>query len=834
MIKELESYNINGINIEKDLVLLNKDQNITGRKVFQDIILEENSVIVETVNNLNISFLTETVLRIGNQALKSKVFDGNVKFNKLTVKGSINDVPISEFVTLSGNETLLQSRELINVTFKDLDAHNLKVVGKVNGINIENMMRDTMTYGGHEEVTGKKTIKGTIHVSNGDDLKVDNINGVNIDELWEDSVLLDVPQTITGTKTFKSSVFIDNLIFKTIDGISKDHMRDWMLKNTPQVVESDVVFTRGLSIKNLTVLGQINGEDINELDASIVKTNEPSVIEGSVSFENLFISNGDVLLSGLIQGIDLSEEVITRFGDKVITGVKTFTKDLIIEKDATVNGFVDGVLIEELCQKALLINEQNITHLTIKGDVTFLRGGMIGGRVAGVDLEELHKIAVTLADDGLKFSRGKTFENLTIEGPVKLVGTLGGVDLQLLNSTYMSLTRNQEIPARMSFDEVHFKETLSVKRLNTEDQKINDIDISSLKRVLRTDTTQTVTAEHHFENMVVRGDVLVTGRVNGLEIPSGLMRHNHTNKIESSKMFEKPVHVEGDLVMDEGKKIQSVDVSKWFQTAVLKDGDVFKIDGFKTFSNLNLVNARVGGLLNDLEISENSLLMTYGAQTVTGKKTVKGNVDIGGSLTLNGLVNGIDLLALSTRTLQRGRENTITGIKQFSEPLTVDSLEAPTVAGVDIKELKRKIDHNIDFEPLKNRLQEIGDVVTKMNDAISKQAIVFQYYEPFQEFNIPMAYNLLYVYGDDCGELLLLSDNSSSTAHCSSIHLLEFSHEQGMFMAHPQELVASSTVIVKSIFVWGSTYLFVANQNSNSLCSNGADLGKFPSNVVQT
>ncbi|GFQ81846.1 tspear [Trichonephila clavata] len=824
-IEELESYNINGINVEKDLVLLNRAQNITGRKVFQEIILEENSIIVETVNNLNISFLTETVLRIGNQALKSKVFDGNVKFNKLTVKGSINDVPISEFVTLSGNETLLQSRELINVTFNDIDAHNIQVVGTVNGINIDNMMRDTMTYGGKEEVTGKKTIKGTIHVNNGDDLMVDTINGVNIDELWEDSVLLDVPQTIAGTKIFKLSVFIDNLIFKTIDGISEDHMKDWMLKNTPQIVENDVVFTRGLSIRNLTVLGQINGENINELDEFIVKTNEPSVIEGPISFASHLISNGDVMLSGLIQGIDLSEEVITRFGDKVITGVKTFTQDLVIEKDATVNGFVDGVLIEELCQKALLINEQNITHLTIKGDVTFLNGGMIGGKVAGVDLKELHKIAVTLADDELKFSGGKTFENLTIEGPVKLVGKLGGVDLQLLKSTYMSLTRNQEIPARMTFDEVHFKETLSAKKLNTEDQKLNDIDISSLKRVLRTDTTQTVTAEHHFENMVVRGDVMVTGKVNGLEIPGGLMRHNRTNFIQSSKMFEKPVHVKGNLEMAEGKKIQSVDVSKWFQTSVLKDRGTVVIDGFKVFNDLSLVNASVGGLLNDLEISEKSLLMTYGKQTVTGKKTIKGNVEISGSLAVNGFVNGIDLLALSTRTLQRGRTNTITGIKQFREPLTVDSLEAPTVAGVDIKQLKRKIDHKIDFGQLKSRLEEIGDVVTKMNDAISKQAIVFQYYELFQQFNIPTAYNLLYVYGDDCGELLLLSDNSSSTLHCSSIHLLEFSHERAMFLAHPQELVAASAVTVKSIFVWGSTYLFVANQNFNPLCSNVADLG---------
>ncbi|GFS48446.1 tspear [Nephila pilipes] len=824
-IDELESYDINGINIENDLVLVNKPQNLTGRKVFQEIILEENNIIVEKVNNVNITFLTESILRIGNQALKSKVLNGNAKINKLTVKGSINDVPISEFVTLSGNEELLHSRKLINVTFNEIDANNLQVVGTVNDINVEDMMRDTMTYGGHEEIKGKKIIKGTIHVGDADELTVDNINGVNINELWDDAVFLDVSQTISGNKTFKSSIFFDNLKFKTIDGISEDHMRKWMLKNKAQNVTGDVVFIKGLSIKNLTVKGRINNIDIKELDDSIVKTNEPSIIEGPIVFENKLTSNGDVIVSGLIQGIDLSEEAITRFGDKVITGEKTFNNDLIVEGDVTVNGLIDGVLIQELCQKALFINEKhNITHLTIKGDVTFLHGGTIGGKVSGVDLVKLHEMAVT-ADNEIKFTGQKTFENLTIEGPVTLEGKLGGVDLQFLNRTYMSLTRNQEITSRMEFDELNFKETLSVKRLSTANRMINDIDTSNLNRVLRTDTTQTVTAEHHFENMVFRGDVFVTGKVNGLEIPGGLMRHNHTNYVHGMKMFEKPVHIEGDLVMGDGNKIQSVDVSKWFETAVLKNGGPIKIDGFKTFNNLSMVNARVGGLLDGLEMSENSLLMTYGDQIITGQKSIKGDVEIMGSLTVNGLVNGIDLDVLSTKTLQRGRTNKITGIKQFKEPLTIHSLEAPTVAGVDIEELERKINNKVDFGKLRNRLQEIGEVVSNMNDALSKQAIVFQYYELFQEFNMPTAYNWLYVYGEDCGELLLLSENSSSLAHCSSIHLFESSSDQQVFMAHPQEIIASFAVDVKSINVWSSTYLFVANQNSNSLCSGGTNIG---------
>lgn len=147
-IDELESHDINGLDIEKDLVLKNKPQTLTGKKTFNHIILEDNVIVLGTVNNLNMSFLQETILRIGNQALKSKVFNSNVKMNKLTITGSINNVPITELVTLSGDEALLNTRELINVTFNEIEANNLEVAGTVNGINVDEMMEDTMTYDG--------------------------------------------------------------------------------------------------------------------------------------------------------------------------------------------------------------------------------------------------------------------------------------------------------------------------------------------------------------------------------------------------------------------------------------------------------------------------------------------------------------------------------------------------------------------------------------------------------------------------------------------------------------------------------------------------------------
>ncbi|CAL1261759.1 unnamed protein product [Larinioides sclopetarius] len=823
-IEELFSHNVNGIDIERDFVLINKPQLITGRKVFEEVVLEENSIIVETFNNVNMTFLSETILRIGNQVLKSKAFKGNVKIDKLTVRGSINNVPVSEFATLHGNQELLHSRELINVAFREIDANDVQIAGRVNGIYIDEMMRDTMTYEGHEEVIGKKIIKGTIRIDNGDDLTVTNINGINIDDLWDDAVFLDVDQEIKGPKTFKSSVIFNNLLFNTIDGVSEQDINNWMLKDVPQTVEGIVVFLDGISIKNLNVEGYVNDLNITELDASIVKINEPTTIEGPIIFENLVTSKGDITLSGLIQGVDLSGEAVTRSGDKTVTGVKTFIQDLTIMGDATVSGSVDGVVVEKLCKNALLVDQkQNISRLTIRGDVTFLGGGTVEGKVSGIDLVKLHEIAVTL-DDELTFSGQKTFENLTIEGPVILEGTLGGVDLKSLDQTYMSLTKDQDITAEMKFAELIFEGTVSAKKFNTAFQMINGINVSDLTRVLRTDTPQSVIAEHFFDKITFHGDVFVAGEVNGLKIPEGVMRHNHTNIVNSSKVFEKPLHIV-NLEIGEGNTIQDVDVAKWFKTAVLKDGGSFMIDGYKTFHGLSVVNAWVGGLLDGLKVSEENLLMTYGDQVVTGKKTFKGSVDIGGSLTVDGLVNDIDLDYLSTATLQRGRINTITGTKYFSNPLTIQHLDAPTVAGVNLEELERKINTHLDFGQLESRLQEISGVVDKMSAAINKQAIVFQYYELFQEFNIPSAYSWLYVFGDDCGELLLLSENSSSQAYCSSIQLFEFYPEQQKFVAHPQEIVTSYAVSVKSLSAWEATYLFVANENSIPSCSSGQNIG---------
>lgn len=124
------------------------------------------------------------------------------------------------------------------------------------------------------------------------------------------------------------------------------------------------------------------------------------------------------------------------------------------------------------------------------------------------------------------------------------------------------------------------------------------------------------------------------------------------------------------------------------------------------------------GLFDGLKISEDELLMTYGNQAITGTKLIAGGVTIERSLTVNGVINKINLTHLASETLQRDRNNTITGLKYFSQPLTVMSLKAPTVAGVDVIQLQRKLNTSIDLTLLENKLEEIDGVVSHIQEAL--------------------------------------------------------------------------------------------------------------------
>ena len=134
-----------------------------------------------------------------------------------------------------------------------------------------------------------------------------------------------------------------------------------------------------------------------------------------------------------------------------------------------------------------------------------------------------------------------------------------------------------------------------------------------------------------------------------------------------------------------------------------------------------LIYFRIDGKLDGLEISEKSLLMVYGNQVITGRKVVLGDIDIGGSLVVNGLINSVDINELVNKAVMRDRSSNITGMKYFKQPLTIVSLDAPTVSGVDVVQLKRKLDSNFSTSLLENGLEEIEGVVSHLQEPFKSE-----------------------------------------------------------------------------------------------------------------
>lgn len=251
---------------------------------------------------------------------------------------------------------------------------------------------------------------------NDSNLQTDDLNGINLNALWADAVLVDVEQNINGTVAFEDSVTFNNLYFDgTLDGVSSWDIKNWMLKDKFQVVESDSLFTNGFKAKDLS-LRTVNSVDLKLLESNIVKVNEASEISGSVIFEKSVTSAGNVGITGKIQGIKLFEEAVLKNEDLNVSGEKTFVQDVIIDGPLTVDGLINELNIEDFCNKAFVKSDDiNVTRLIIKGDVV-IEEGTVEGNLAGVELQHLRD--ATVKDDGsaIKFSGLKAFKSVTFEG----------------------------------------------------------------------------------------------------------------------------------------------------------------------------------------------------------------------------------------------------------------------------------------------------------------------------------------------------------------------------------------------------------------------------------
>lgn len=270
----------------------------------------------------------------------------------------------------------------------------------------------------HQVVTGTKSFPGNLTLPPSSNVQTRNFSGVKLAELYSEAVLLTGDQVIAGQTVFEAPVTAPNFEFhSTLDGVSQDDIENWMLQGVDQVVNGDLVFEKNLeTLAPLEVHDTINDVNLKDLAGRIAYKNESTTFTGPVRFAFLG-SMADVHVTGTVQGIDVSEELVDGTKDVTLTGRKFLKNGFLVDGDIWVNGLLDSVKVDDLCKKTVRVNtKQVITAQTVViGNVMFHRGVAVGGLLDGIDVKEMD--TACLKTDGDAIVRGtKKFRNLIVEG----------------------------------------------------------------------------------------------------------------------------------------------------------------------------------------------------------------------------------------------------------------------------------------------------------------------------------------------------------------------------------------------------------------------------------
>lgn len=156
------------------------------------------------------------------------------------------------------------------------------------------------------------------------------------------------------------------------------------------------------------------------------------------------------------------------------------------------------------------------------------------------------------------------------------------IELVWLSKNYFSKTKNQKIIAKLDFmDDIIFGRDLQAENAKVLGSVAN-ISIEKFNNhVLRND-------DQIFDYHVLFDDLQVTQKfdtnfINNLNLETDVMRYDRADNIVTG--FKSIQNLNAiNLNIENGKKLQNVDVDEWFKNVVYTNGS-FTIDGLKILKN---------------------------------------------------------------------------------------------------------------------------------------------------------------------------------------------------------------------------------------------------------
>eukprot|EP00795_Rhopilema_esculentum_P003245 gene3245-1570_t len=640
---------IDGVNFDKfalNTMMLHKEQNVTGRKVFRKAINAIGDIQVKNLtNNHDLDKWSAGLVEI-NAALST--FNRNISFldevsveGNVTLDGAFNGLKYPDDVFLVSGKQFISGTKTFLANMSTTG--NLIATGLVDNVNLS----DTVSLRDDGRITGRmtflKNLKVSSHIAVSENTLVDD---VDLSQLQNNAVSIKEKHNITGNVTFTSNVqAFDCLTVRgQIDHVAVNFYSDLfarsVLKTGAQsIIGENTIMSNVVVKKNLSVNGQINGYDFPDSFLNNFGNQQIGVLFNLSDV----LQKKDIQIGGLVSSFNMSEleNVVTNIkDDKPVYGKKIFNEDLQVKKSlnfcCTVNNFkLSNLLTKHTNQVAYGPKSFNEVRVLKELETTDV---LVESTIDGVDLLNFSEIA-WVDQPNRRIDTWVHFENATVSNGLQ-TEEVNGIVLENLTGDIVTLSTNQSVPSEKKIKDIHVRSDVLAN------SEINNIDVSQLS-----------------ENIL---------RVNEDARLNGTVRFG---SIEAARL-----EVNGF--------IHNSNISQIVESTVMTTGDTV-LSGEKTISgDARLRRSMLASTVNEM-IPTKDWVLKGRIQVISGKKTFSGTTKIEGDATVAEAVNSVDIATLEKEAVSKTKTGSIGGLKVLAKDTQSKndvSIQA-NIDGIDLSKL---------------------------------------------------------------------------------------------------------------------------------------------------
>ncbi|XP_069180722.1 LOW QUALITY PROTEIN: uncharacterized protein [Procambarus clarkii] len=708
---------VSGTTTFADTLTLKGSVDATNEESFSQFVLLTSSL----QNNVNalVNDSTRILYFTGDQTLAGPITASSLTidkayFNLLKIQ-KINGIPLlgieKEFL-ISGVDQVIDTSVTVTSMKADLfTTRSSLVTGTINGILTADFMRKSVS---NQVIKGEHTYKtltcgGISNTASG--VKWLSINGIDSSTI----VTKGANVTFLDKKIFNKLKVLGQINTGLVNGMDASGLAN-------NVIYTDVTHTQTLtgsySFASVQVDGNvdvttINGINLRDLDASVVKTSGDFTLKGPITYKTGLTVGGDLNI-GSINGLDWDNLVDLQSQD-VITANYYFSKGFV--SDAVRCDNINGL---DLSKDVVLTDTQQ----TIYAGVTMGEGVTINN----IDISSLKvdatSLGVLVVEDPANFT-----VPLTCTGDVT-VQTINGLVLDGIEERYWRRSVDQDINVRVHINQAIFLNEVTGSSINGNqmtdyldfgssqlitgsytfqssvrvkgnlelgpESTVNGIDIGALNNTVMTlSGDQTIEGPVECKGRMTIENLSLSGRLNGMDLYKDFMRLDqslwHTGHVTfASKTVATHMKLNGHLTVD---SLNGFDVQALAADMVLVDQDAIIEGSFglQFTSALSVQSLNVSGTIDGVNIEDlmRRALMksTTSAQEVTGRVTVTGGVHFQQPPTL-AQVNSKNWEKHLNDVVLKDYSGIITGTKTFLQPLNIrGNFDPTTINGINVIDL---------------------------------------------------------------------------------------------------------------------------------------------------